>query len=323
MLAVRKRLTPTGMMDNQPRMSQCDAQVVDALLESYQTAAPSMQHVDTYSLPSSEEVAEILDRCLALLFPGFVGASLARATPTELRAYVQQRVSQVHHGLSQQLYRGLHHKKQSDRGTRDLDCPHCQAEAHAIAERFLQRLVELRNLLALDVQAHFDGDPAATGLEEIIFCYPGLHAIAVYRIAHTLLEEGAKILPRIMTEIAHRRTGIDIHPGATIGESFFIDHGTGVVIGETTHIGDRVRVYQGVTLGALSIPRGQQRPTEKRHPTIENDVVLYAGATILGGDTVVGEGSIIGGNCWVTRSVPPKARVTLEGGLQVPKTSNP
>ena len=162
--------------------------------------------------------------------------------------------------------------------------------------------------------AAYDSDPAATGIDEIVACYPGLYAIAVYRVAHHLLGLGAEVLPRMLTEHAHSRTGIDIHPGATIGESFFIDHGTGIVIGETSTIGDRVRIYQGVTLGALSIrDRGRadkpRRPGSKRHPTIEDDVIIYANATILGGNTVIGQGAVVGGNAWITYSVPPRTRV--------------
>jgi serine O-acetyltransferase len=177
--------------------------------------------------------------------------------------------------------------------------------------RFLARLPELRAQVFLDVRAAFEGDPAASDLDEIIFCYPGTYAISVYRIAHALLQEGAVLIPRIITEIAHEKTGIDIHPGATVGRSFFIDHGTGVVIGVTTLIGDRVRLYQGVTLGALTVPQGapRPRPSAKRHPTREDDGVIYPNATILGGDTVIGRGAVVGGNSWVTTSVPPGAVV--------------
>jgi serine O-acetyltransferase len=189
--------------------------------------------------------------------------------------------------------------------------------AQKIAERFVHALPDIRNRLTTDIDAAFDGDPAATGVDEIILSYPGLYAITCYRIAHTLLQLGAKIVPRMITEHAHLATGIDIHPGAQIGSAFFIDHGTGIVIGETAVIGDRVRIYQGVTLGALSLPKGKARDQaaehRQRHPTIEDDVVIYAGATILGGDTTIGKGAIIGGNCWVTKSVPPASRVTVDG----------
>ncbi len=289
-------------------------EVTERLLESYADPSGSMQHVNSYELPSMKEVAQIITQCRALLFPGFVGPSLARTTPTELREYVRERLDDLRNALRRQLYRGLHHKVQLEKGTSDLDCPHCATRAGEIADRFLEKLVDIREMLALDVVAHREGDPAASGIDEIIFCYPGIYVISVYRIAHALLEEGAKLIPRMMSEIAHERVGIDIHPAAEIGTSFFIDHGTGIVIGETTRIGERVRIYQGVTLGAMSVKRGdeQQVGSRRRHPTIEDDVVIYSGATILGGDTVVGHGSIIGGNTWVTQSIPPGSVVTVD-----------
>jgi serine O-acetyltransferase len=179
----------------------------------------------------------------------------------------------------------------------------------------LGRRPKIRRLLALDVQAAFDGDPAAKSLDEIIFSYPGLEAITVFRIAHELFTMKVPLLPRMMTEYAHGVTGIDIHPGATVGESFFIDHGTGVVIGETTEIGNRVRLYQGVTLGAYRFPKdeeGQLIRDRKRHPTLGDDVTIYSGATILGAEAVIGEGSVVGGNVWLTEAVPPGSVVTIE-----------
>jgi serine O-acetyltransferase len=172
----------------------------------------------------------------------------------------------------------------------------------------------MRQVLATDVRAAFEGDPSAKSYDEIVFSYPGVFAVMIYRIAHQLFVQGVPLLPRIMTEYAHSVTGIDIHPGAQIGESFFIDHGTGVVIGETTRIGKHVRLYQGVTLGALSVPRdGRNRLKEKkRHPTIEDEVIVYSGATILGGETVIGARSVIGGNVWITQSVPRDTKVFLE-----------
>jgi serine O-acetyltransferase len=288
--------------------------LADELLESYDSAPAEMQHVNSYELPSTEEVARIVEQCRALIFPGWVGSSLARATRTELRDRVRERLDELRNTMRKQVYRGLHHKVQLEKGTNDLDCPQCATRAEEITAGFLGALVGLREKLAWDVRAHYDGDPAATGTDEVIFCYPGLYAISVYRLANALLAHGAKIIPRIMTELAHEKTGIDIHPGATIGRSFMIDHGTGIVVGETTLIGDRVRIYQGVTLGAMSVPRGADRPAPgaRRHPTIEDDVIIYSGATILGGDTVIGKGAVIGGNCWVTSSVPAGARVTLE-----------
>ncbi|HME71591.1 MAG TPA: serine O-acetyltransferase EpsC [Myxococcota bacterium] len=188
--------------------------------------------------------------------------------------------------------------------------------AESIAARFLGRLPFVRQLLAEDVEAAFDGDPAATSYAEILVSYPGLDAIAVYRLAHELHRLGVPLVPRMMTEHAHGRTGIDIHPGARIGRRFFVDHGTGVVIGETCVIGERVRLYQGVTLGALAVQSRTIRG-QKRHPTIEDDVVIYAGAKILGGDTVIGRGSVIGGNVWLTSSVAACSKVQIEPPAQV------
>jgi serine O-acetyltransferase len=183
----------------------------------------------------------------------------------------------------------------------------CEKEAEQVTLDLLTQLPDLRRKLQLDVEAAFRGDPAAKSHEEVILAYPGLEAIAIYRFAHELWIRNIPLLPRMMSEYIHGKTGIDIHPGATIGDSFFIDHGTGVVIGETTIIGRNVKIYQGVTLGALSIRK--EFSDRKRHPTIEDEVTIYAGATILGGDTVIGKGSVIGGNVWITESVPPYSRV--------------
>ncbi|MFH1479726.1 MAG: serine O-acetyltransferase EpsC, partial [Pseudomonadota bacterium] len=189
----------------------------------------------------------------------------------------------------------------------------------------MRELPRLRTALAKDVKAAYQGDPAARGYDEIIFSYPGLFAITVYRLSHQLHKQGIPLIPRIMTEYAHSLTGIDIHPGAQIGESFFIDHGTGVVVGATTEIGHRVRLYQGVTLGALSLPKevSEDHRKRKRHPTIEDDVIIYAGATILGGDTLIGARSVVGGNVWMTESVPPDTKVFLKRPELVLKKKHP
>lgn len=284
---------------------------VNALLKSYRTLQGSMEHISSYYLPNRDEVAKALLLVRELLFPGYVNRSLIRATDSELWEHTRELIEKLRTKLRQQIYRGLHHKVQMERGTAELDCPHCQENAGEITENFLSSLVSIRDIIATDVQAHFDGDPAASGPDEVIFCYPGLYAITVYRIAHALHELGALLIPRMMTSLAHEKVGIDIHPGATIARSFFIDHGTGVVIGETTVIGERVRLYQGVTLGALSI-RHRDGHSAKRHPTIEDDVIIYAGATILGGNTVVGKGATVGGNCWVTSSVASGTTVTTQ-----------
>jgi serine O-acetyltransferase len=196
----------------------------------------------------------------------------------------------------------------------DQPCSDCDEQGHRLALQLLEAIPGLRKALAADVRATYEGDPAAKSIDEIIFSYPGILAITVYRIAHLLLNFGVPLLPRIMTEYAHSTTGIDIHPAATIGKSFVIDHGTGVVIGETTVIGNNVRIYQGVTLGALSIPKGasDEFRGKKRHPTIEDDVIIYSGATILGGETIIGARSVIGGNVWLTESVPPDTTVVIE-----------
>jgi len=186
-----------------------------------------------------------------------------------------------------------------------------------VVDAFLPRLPAIRALLAEDVEAAFDGDPAAKSFAEIVVSYPSIRAVAVYRIAHELYRLGVPILPRMMTEQAHAQTGIDIHPGATIGRRFFIDHGTGVVIGETTEIGDNVRLYQGVTLGAKALRHSEELRGVKRHPTIEDDVTIYAGVTILGGDTTIGRGSVIGGNVWLIESVPEDSKVIAEPPMQM------
>jgi serine O-acetyltransferase len=256
-------------------------------------------------LPSPREVAEVVHELREILFPGFSGGR--RAIGSQLSSQIEARLAHVRVRLAEQVYRGLYHRCR-ERG-RDHDI--CMRASIDIADRLVESLPELRGILLTDVQAAFEGDPASTGTDEILFTYPGIQAIVVYRIAHRLRQLGALIVPRMMTELAHSETGIDIHPGATIGERFFIDHGTGVVIGETTVIGRGVRVYQGVTLGALTLPSGQARALakQKRHPTIEDDVIIYANATILGGDTVIGRGAVIGGNSWITASVPsPLAR---------------
>src|SRR5581483_8733150 len=240
------------------------------------------------------------------LFPGYTGGK--RSSGAALKTQVEARLASVRVRLSEQVYRGLHHRCRAP----GAECPPCEDAAARITDELIESLPDVRAILMTDVRAAFEGDPAATGADEVVFSYPGIQAIFVYRIAHKLLELGAAIVPRMMTEAAHSHTGIDIHPGATIGESFFIDHGTGVVIGETAEIGDRVKIYQGATLGARSFPLdeyGFAVKGVKRHPTIEDDVVIYSGATILG-DIVIGARSTINANAWVTRSVPPDSTVS-------------
>ena len=295
--------------------------VADHLMGAYlDPSAKEMQHIGSYELPSEQQVENIVEMSRALMFPGYVGPDVARLAPAALRELIRTRVRELHTMLQKQVYRALHHKQQQALGQSDLECSKCAGQADMITEKFIATLPSLRAQVRLDLRAAYEGDPAASGVDEILLCYPGSYAITVYRIAHALLREGAVVVPRMMTELAHRRTGIDIHPGAEIGKSFFIDHGTGVVIGQTSLIGNRVRIYQGVTLGALTVPQGENRPEpgKRRHPTIEDEVVIYANATILGGETVIGQGSVIGGNAFVTSSVAPGSKVS--GSNRTPRS---
>ena len=295
--------------------------VADELLDAYlDPNAAEMQHIASYELPTEAGVERVVEISRELLFPGYAGPDVPRTDRRALRTLVKARLDELHVALHRQVYRAAHHRRQQLLGTAELECDECTRKADVITDRLIAHLPALRAKVRLDLRAAYESDPAATGVDEILFTYPGTYAITVYRLAHALLVEGGVIVPRMMTELAHRRTGIDIHPGAEIGASFFIDHGTGVVIGETTLIGERVRLYQGVTLGALTVPQGESRPESgiRRHPTIEDDVVIYANATILGGDTTIGRGSVIGGNAFVTGSVPAGSRVLGSARTQRP-----
>jgi len=261
------------------------AQVVRDVLTSYKQQG-GINSAGWANLPSQQHIIEIMQTLRMILFPGYYdhGAIEDVALP-----YV----------TGERVAWG-----QCDRAAE------CATKARGYALELLQAIPDIRAMLLLDVHAAVAGDPAANSADEVIMAYPSIAAIAVHRVAHFLHQRGVPLMPRIMSEYIHHRTGIDIHPGATIGESFFIDHGTGVVIGETTRIGDRVKIYQGVTLGALSVSRSMRG--HKRHPTIEDDVTIYAGATILGGETVIGRGSVIGGNVWLVSSVPPCSKVYNE-----------
>ncbi len=268
----------------------------------------SFHHVSPEPIPSRKAVIDLIHRAYRLLFPGYF--TRTRLDEVNLGYYLGQEALGFFEVLSQQITLSLRHECLRY----GLPCSHCQERGQQEAIRFMRRLKDLRTILAMDVRAAYEGDPAAKSFDEIIYCYPGLFGVTVYRVAHQLYEQQVPLMPRIMTEYAHSLTGIDIHPGARIGESFFIDHGTGVVIGETTEIGRRVRLYQGVTLGALSVPRDKVDAlrTTRRHPTVEDDVIIYAQATILGGHTVIGARSVIGGNVWLTESVPPDTKVFLK-----------
>lgn len=254
------------------------------------------------SLPSRSVIIELVRELRAVLFPGYFRIDTGACAFPEY--YAGSLLNNLYDALKEQieiaiLYQGEEKEK-------------AQLRAEEITGQFVKRFPEIQKMLLKDVQAGFDGDPAAKSKEEIIFSYPGFYAIYVYRIAHELYLEKVPFIPRIMSEFAHGKTGIDINPGATIGEYFFIDHGTGVVIGETTKIGNNVKIYQGVTLGALSTRMGQQLADVKRHPTIEDNVTIYSNSTVLGGETVIGENTIIGGNTFITESIPANTKVSAK-----------
>jgi serine O-acetyltransferase len=253
-------------------------------------------------LPSRRDIRALVDELLEVLFPeshrlGTDGGSL--------REHVAATIAALEPRLERAIHLGLHRVHNATRADG------CKKRAVAITAKLLAALPDVRARLAKDVLAAYECDPAASGIDEIVACYPGLYAIAIYRVANRLLALGGEVVPRMLTEYAHSRTGIDIHPGATIGASFFIDHGTGIVVGETSRIGDGVRMYQGVTLGALSVRHRGGASGKQRHPTIEDDVTIYANATILGGNTVIGRGAVVGGNARITFSVPPGTRVGI------------
>ena len=271
----------------------------------------SINHLGHCPLPNYDEIIAATNELREILYPGYrQREGLHRGN---VAFYVGDLIDRLHDRLTTQIGRALRHEAGA---TDDCDSDHdFEALGQAKTLLFLERIPALRAQLATDVQAAYDGDPACKSFDEVIFCYPGLVAITVYRLAHVLYELEVPFIPRMMTEWAHMRTGIDIHPGAKIGNYFFIDHGTGVVVGETTEIGEHVKLYQGVTLGALSFKtdgEGNLVRGQKRHPTIEDRVVVYASATILGGNTVIGHDAVIGSSVWLTGSVAPYTTVTLE-----------
>lgn len=256
-----------------------------------------------HNAPSRQKVVEIIGVLRALLFPGYYGST--PVTPNNLEYLTGQRLSRVHEMLAAELFKSLCYVCHDDRGCETR--AKCARRANEIAWSLLEHLPEIQAMLYGDVEALFRGDPAAKHREEIILAYPGFAAIMAHRLAHFLWGRGETLVSRMINEFIHQETGIDIHPGAQVGREFCIDHGTGVVIGETTVIGNRVKLYQGVTLGALSVSKKMK--DARRHPTIGDEVTIYAGATILGGKTVVGRGSVIGGNVWLVKSVPPGSKV--------------
>jgi serine O-acetyltransferase len=280
-------------------------ETIDAVAASY-AGKLRIDNLESAALPNKRAVIEALDHLKPVLFLGFYSTRELHAG--NLRQSISERMYAAHALLVEQIERALTYDHWMGR----VEGAPCRGSGEGVVLDLFRDLPELRRLLDADVHAAYEGDPAARNIEEIVFSYPSIEALVAYRIAHRLHAAGVPMLPRILTEHAHARTGIDIAPGAKIGERFFIDHGTGTVIGETAVIGDDVKLYQGVTLGALSVPRRDDQP-KKRHPTIEDGVTIYAGATILGGETVIGKGSVIGGNVWITRSVPPGSKVFGKG----------
>ena len=281
--------------------------LVDGIIDSYEKYG-LVNRSDAENFPNRETVVAILSDVQSLIFPGF--RKDEDIDPVNIRYITGQKVNNIIAKLTKEIQKALIYTMTNRKGNSDnIQESHCFALAEKTALALIEELPEIRRKIQLDTIAAFNGDPAAKSNEEVILSYPGLEAITVHRIAHFLYTNGVPIIPRIMSEHIHGKTGVDIHPGATIGESFFIDHATGVVIGETTIIGNNVKIYQGVTLGALSVKKSLQ--DKKRHPTIEDDVTIYAGATILGGDTIIGKGCTIGGNTWITKSVPAGSVITI------------
>jgi serine O-acetyltransferase len=297
------------------RLKEALPAITEALVGTY-TECNRTSHLGHQPLPSREIAADALADLSDVLYPGYARRQNLHIGNVEY--HVGDLIDGLHDKLTQQIARSLRHEYEDVRQSgcaNGEEAPDFEACAQQKTIEFLHRLPELRTKLELDVEAAFEGDPAAKSYHEIIFCYPGLEAVTVYRVAHELLLLGVPLIPRMMTEYAHAKTGIDIHPGARIGPSFFIDHGTGVVIGETCDIGRHVKLYQGVTLGALSFPRdaaGNIIRGMKRHPTLEDDVVVYANATILGGDTVIGHHAVVGSSVQLTHSIDPYTVVSLE-----------
>ena len=281
-------------------------QLVDAVMNSYEEGK-FIDRANTFRQPEEAEILRVLSELRQVVFQGFFAN-------TEYKVYTQRNhltmmMEDIIFRLSRQIALVLPYDTEKYKGKTQQEI---SSLAMKLTLKFMERIPWIRRVIETDVEAAFDGDPAAYNRDEIIFSYPGLYAIFTNRIAHELYLMDIPLIPRIMTEYAHRETGIDINPGATIGEYFFIDHGTGIVIGETTKIGNHVKVYQGVTLGALSTKGGRALNNVKRHPTIEDDVTIYSGASILGGETVIGRGSVVGGNTFITRSIPAGTRVSVK-----------
>ncbi len=287
-------------------------EVIDRVAESY-SGQQEIDSLESAALPNRRAVIDALNHIKSAIYLGFY--STRPLDQSSLRFRISEHLYPAYDILSDQIHRAVtYHDTYHERRP-----PRPREWSEQVVIRLFQQLPTIRALLNKDVRAAYRGDPAAKSVEEVVFSYPAIEAITIYRIAHVLYAEGVPMIPRIMSEYAHSNTGIDIHPGAQIGESCFSDHGTGTVIGETCVIGNNVKLFHGVTLGALSLPRTEEANLargRKRHPTIEDDVIIYSGATILGGETVIGRGSIIGGNVWLTESVPPGTKITYDPRLR-------
>ena len=275
---------------------------INAFLNNYETYG-MVNHSGAVNLPGRESIDSIVRGLEELLFPGFL--ENLNTDKDTLYKITADKINDLYSALKTETEKSLAFSVRLGA----LSCGHegCRAVAAMVIEEFFEELAKIRIILSRDLEAAVRGDPAAKSADEVILSYPGFQAIIVHRIAHFFWTRQVPLIPRMISELVHRRTGIDIHPGAQIGESFFIDHGTGIVFGETTVIGKNAKIYQGVTLGALSVKKGESG--KKRHPTIEDDVTIYANATILGGETIIGKGSVIGGNVWITQSVPPNSKI--------------
>ena len=282
--------------------------LVDEIMRNYETFG-GMDHLEGKDLPSKKVVTEVLEDLLTVFFPGYLGKT--EITKSNIKYSLGTTLTSVYTRLTGEVEKSLKYICRKIK-----ECPEdiCQKRAQVVVKELLEKIPEIRSLLSGDIEAAYDGDPAAVSTEEVILSYPCVLAITTYRIAHELYLRGVPLIPRIMSEHVHSLTGIDIHPGAKIGKNFFIDHGTGVVIGETAEIGDNVKIYQGVTLGALSFPKDEKGHIirgRKRHPTVGNNVVIYSGATLLGADAMVGDNVVIGGNVWITSHVASGTKITI------------
>ena len=273
--------------------------VVDSILSDY-AQGRDIDKIDLFRLPDKEIITDMIGKLMRIVYPGYSRDKSYRIY--NAKHNLSMLIEDVMYNLNKQILLVLQAENTEN----------AEEKSQELCLAFFDEIPGVRALVQTDVQAAYDGDPAATSKDEVIFCYPGLFAITVYRLAHVLYQLGVPMIPRIMTEHAHGVTGIDIHPGATIGHHFFIDHGTGIVIGETTVIGAHVKIYQGVTLGGLTTRGGQSLRGQKRHPTIEDNVTIYAGASVLGGETVIGQNSVIGSNAFITKSIAPCTTVSMK-----------